>query len=162
MGLDMYLYAEKYVSGVEWTQGKDGVPSSKPSAEFSAILETAGLSPDDLRSEYPSARLMFQVAYWRKVNAIHQWFVDNCGDGVDECQPYDVQRADLVVLLMMVNEAIETRNGEVLAPQSGFFFGSTEIDEWYWKDLEATREMLTAIVDNPKFENYGFTYQASW
>ena len=26
------------------------------------------------------------VAYWRKANAIHSWFVENCQDGVDECQ----------------------------------------------------------------------------
>lgn len=162
MGLDMYLYAEKYVSGVEWERDENGVPSSKPSAEFSAIVETAGLELDDLRADYPSARLMFQVAYWRKVNAVHKWFVDNCGAGVDECQPYDVQNADLVILLMTVNEALDTRNPDVLPPQDGFFFGGTEIDEWYWRGLEETREMLTAILDNPKFIDYEFTYQASW
>ena len=31
-----------------------------------------------------------EVAYWRKFNALHNWFVQNCQDGVDECQYAEV------------------------------------------------------------------------
>jgi len=162
MGLDMYLYAEKYVPGTNWTRDENGVPSPVPNAEFEQVMNTAGLAPEDVRSEFPSARLSVQVAYWRKANAIHQWFVDNCGDGEDECKPYDVSRDDLTLLLRSVTEALDTRDGSVLPPQGGFFFGSTEIDEWYWEALTETQSILTAILDNPKFAEYDFTYQASW
>ena len=36
-----------------------------------------------------------EIAYWRKANAIHGWFVRNCADGVDECQPIAVSREAL-------------------------------------------------------------------
>lgn len=32
----------------------------------------------------------FEVAYWRKANMIHQWFVDNVQEGVDNCSTYYV------------------------------------------------------------------------
>lgn len=28
-----------------------------------------------------------EFAYWRKFNALHAWFVKNCQNGVDQCQP---------------------------------------------------------------------------
>jgi hypothetical protein len=158
----MYLYANKYVSGTDWFKNDKGDIQSKTSEAFSEMLKSAGLTPDDLQTDYPSAQLTIQVGYWRKVNAVHQWFVDNCGAGVDECRPYDVSRDDLTSLLRTVNEVLETRDHSQLPPQSGFFFGSTEIDEYYWSDLEGTRKMLTAILDNPKFAEVGFEYQASW
>lgn len=35
------------------------------------------------------------LAYWRKANAIHQWFVDHCQNGNDDCREYDVERSQL-------------------------------------------------------------------
>ena len=32
-----------------------------------------------------------QVAYWRKANAIHGWFVENVQDGDDDCGEYDIE-----------------------------------------------------------------------
>ena len=162
MGLDMYLYAKNYVSGTEWFKDENGDTQSKMSEAFSTMLSSAGLSPDDLQTDYPSAQLTIQVGYWRKVNSVHQWFVDNCGDGDDNCRPYSVDRADLHLLLRAVDEVLETRDHNLLPPQSGFFFGSTEIDEYYWSDLEGTRKMLKALLDNPKLNDWEFEYHASW
>lgn len=36
--------------------------------------------------------------YWRKANAIHNWFVANVQGGVDDCGDYDVEVSDLVKL----------------------------------------------------------------
>jgi len=162
MGLDMYLYANKYVSGNDWVRDSAGNLESKVSEAFSKMLESAGLEAGDLQTEYPSGELKIQVAYWRKVNAIHGWFVDTCGNGVDECQPYDVDIDHLGQLLREVKKVLETRDPSLLPPVGGFFFGSTEVDEYYWSDLEATRDMLTAILDNPKFADWEFSYRASW
>ena len=47
---------------------------------------------------------------------------------------------------------------EILPPTRGFFFGSTEIDEWYKQDLERTIEML-----EPELASGGdFYYSSSW
>lgn len=162
MGLDMYLYANRYISGTDWLRDENGDIQSKTSEAFSKVLEASGLDPADLKTEYPSATLNIQVGYWRKVNSVHQWFVDNCGGGEDNCRPCDVSRDDLALLLRTVNEALETRDHKVLPPQDGFFFGSTEIDEYYWADLEETRRMLTDILDNPRLSEWDFEYHASW
>lgn len=36
---------------------------------------------------------------------------------------------------------------ELLPTQSGFFFGSTDYDQWYWWDLEYTVEKLGKLLD---------------
>jgi hypothetical protein len=48
---------------------------------------------------------------------------------------------------------------ELLPSHSGFFFGSTEYDEWYFKDLTRTVEIIDRCLAS-KFDY--FEYQASW
>ena len=47
------------------------------------------------------------------------------------------------------------------ATESGFFFGSTDYDEYYWEDLENTKTMLTDILAEPE-DDAEFIYRASW
>jgi hypothetical protein len=162
MGLDMYLSAEKYLSGWEHRPAQDR-------EQFASVLETAGFDPAILPEYSPSATLAVTVMYWRKANAIHQWFVDNFANGVDECQEIGVPRDGLEALrnlcdiILGASEANRKSVAEEhLPPQAGFFFGSTEIDEWYWKDLETTRDELSRILANKSLAECDFTYRASW
>ena len=104
-----------------------------------------------------------QVGYWRKANQIHKWFVDYCQDGVDECQETFVSVETLKTLMAVVTDVLENKGKAqgLLPVESGFFFGSTEYDEYYWEDLEYTRKMLEEILaeDNT---NASFYYQSSW
>lgn len=161
MGLDMYLKASKYVSGVDFKRENDEFIREENPA-FAELLASAGLEKDDIRTDLPAGSIEFTVAYWRKVNSIHQWFVDNCADGEDDCRPVYVPREKLEELRDLVHEALAERDPDLLPPQGGFFFGSTEIDDWYWKDLEDTLDTLTKILANPKFEDWDFEYRASW
>lgn len=65
----------------------------------------------DTDKEYGSDEIYDSVAYWRKANAIHKWFVDNCGDGIDECQLMIVDKDDLEKLL---NTAQKVKDSSVL------------------------------------------------
>lgn len=47
-----------------------------------------------------------EIGYWRKANAIHGWFVRNCAEGVDECQPIAVSREQLEALRRDVQDAL--------------------------------------------------------
>lgn len=49
---------------------------------------------------------------------------------------------------------------ELLPPQEGFFFGSTEIDTYYMEDLIYTIETLNQELKNNKSGE--FYYNASW
>jgi hypothetical protein len=49
-----------------------------------------------------------------------------------------------------------------LPPREGFFFGGTDIDEWYWNDLKSTIAQLERVLTLPEFDNLSFYYQSSW
>ena len=152
MGLDMYLYRQQYVH-----------QRSDPST-YQNILAAVGITGTP---ESPHLAVAACVAYWRKANAIHKWFCDLDG-GRDECQRIPVTVAQLRELhnlaLMSLNVPADRAN--TLPTQSGFFFGSTEYDEWYEQDMKNTVEQLDRILsDIPEDANpwdYEFYYQASW
>lgn len=154
MGLDMYLYAEKYLSPHTF-MGED-LP-----AQHAAVTEAVGISTEE------HAILDVCVGYWRKANAIHGWFVENVQDGVDECQKSYVPRQALEALRVACQEVLDADDEDKenvaseqgLLPRAGFFFGSTEIDEWYEEDLRATVQ----IIDNAlELKDVDFAYRSSW
>ena len=104
-----------------------------------------------------------QVAYWRKDNAIHGWFIKNYADGVDDCKPIEVDRIGLITLRDICLRVAQANNTELamelLPPVSGFFFGSTTYDEYYYGDLNDTIEIINRCLES-KFDY--FEYQASW
>lgn len=51
---------------------------------------------------------------------------------------------------------------ELLPTQSGFFFGSTDYDEWYMEDLKDTVEILTQTLEETNFETQMIVYSSSW
>ena len=155
MGLDMYLTARKYISDYAFQNGEER-------ETIDAILGAVGLDRKALSDGAPGVEVSVNIGYWRKANAIHKWFVDNVQGGVDDCQLYSAKRSDLKELHRQVTEAISNKDGSVLPPKSGFFFGSLEIDQWYWADLKATSVMLNRILNDKAFEGFDFYYQASW
>jgi len=48
---------------------------------------------------------------------------------------------------------------DLLSTVNGFFFGSTEYDEWYINDIEDTIKQLEPILEE---EGGEFYYQSSW
>jgi len=47
------------------------------------------------------------IAYWRKANAIHSWFVKNVQGGVDDCGTYDVTKGQLFELFELVTTVLK-------------------------------------------------------
>lgn len=102
-----------------------------------------------------------EIGYWRKANAIHKWFVENCQGGEDNCATYAVSHEELKELKRVCEKVLQKpEEAEDLLPtQSGFFFGPTEYDEWYVQDLRDTIE----IVDWALTQNFDyFEYHSSW
>jgi hypothetical protein len=50
---------------------------------------------------------------------------------------------------------------EYLPTHSGFFFGSTEYDEWYFNDLKLTVEIVDRVLSNVP-DDWEFYYGSSW
>jgi hypothetical protein len=153
MGLDMYLTAKRYL----WTE-KDRELSAE-------INELIGVEADTQNRFNGSSLIVKGISvdamYWRKANAIHGWFVRRCQGGEDNCQEYYVSREQLEELVELCHEALDKPDHEVLEPTAGFFFGSYEKDEYYYKDLKDTIEGITKALSLPEKE-YDFYYQSSW
>ena len=155
MGLDMYLYAEKYVSAYSFSYDEEKELYSKPKSTLDA--------GEFVDPETPSVTVKFSVGYWRKANAIHNWFVNRVQGGEDDCGEYYVSREDLRLLKETCKQILEdnTKARELLPPKSGFFFGSTYIDECYFQDLAET----VAIIDKLEKhlpESWNIKYRSSW
>lgn len=167
MGLDMYLYADKYVSrknyDVKIADEKYGYDYATNEA-FQTIVSAVN-AESLVDNEWSGMTVSIPVGYWRKANAIHGWIVNNCADGLDECQRIYISRDKAKELVEACKAVLADKSlaEQLLPPQSGFFFGSYEIDEWYMRDLEQTIQIFEKVLAAAERDEIdGVTYQASW
>lgn len=150
MGLDMYLEKRTYVK--QWEH-------QKPEEQYSVEVTKGGESVkiDTKRVTH----IIEEIGYWRKANHIHRWFVDNIQDGVDNCGDYHIEQSKLKDLLEICKK-IKSDNSlaeELLPTASGFFFGGEDYDEWYYKDIDNTIEVLEEALSDTNADYY---YSSSW
>ena len=179
MGLDMYLYcypkkfkiqecreAEMYVDLLKYRKDH---PEKK--ITLKEWMGRDAKKPDQKLIDYckKHGQMVYEVAYWRKANAIHAWFERNCANGeLEDCTFIDVTEDDLLKLLSTCNlvlSRIETDSSyaeELLPTQSGFFFGSTEYDNWYIEDLKETIDIINRVLDETDFNEESIAYYAWW
>ena len=152
MGLDMYLYKKNYIWQGEWVN---------PEAKQEVIVKTGGEVDKKIKPERVKY-VVEEVGYWRKANQIHNWFVQNVQNGTDDCGNYYVSREKLEELLDICRiVSIDKEKAEQLLPTaSGFFFGGTEYDEWYYQDIEDTIKILEDILSDENGDD--FEYHSSW
>jgi hypothetical protein len=143
MGLDMYLNAKRFI----W-YNEDGV-SDLVSQAFPELKGRA------------VKQVIVEAMYWRKCNAIHKWFVDNVQEGTDDCGDYYVSREQLEALRQLILKVLDTKDARGLPPQEGFFFGSTDVDDYYWQDLRRTADELEKVLEEFP-ESWDFEYHSSW
>ena len=190
MGLDMYLYKKTYI-GAQY--------------EHRNVKGKIDITIGDKVVPVKFDRVCYieeSVGYWRKANAIHNWFVANVQSGEDDCKDYYVGIGDLKRLLDKCLEVKEKaiikegkiQNGytigengeriynmddgkfienaeeiaEILPTTDGFFFGSTEYDEYYMQDIDYTIELILGLLKEEeeieKLDLYSsdFIYSSSW
>lgn len=179
MGLDMYLMKELTVYG-EFDHrkvNKDEIKITTNGKEYSFYANEI-------------SEVTFQLLYWRKANAIHSWFVRNIQNGVDDCGRYNVSRAQLKELVKVCKQTLfildkadytedtstdfftnkeftyKTYNVDEdelpLTPTAGFFFGSLNIDEWFYSDVERTVKVLEKELETPEDCELSYIYHSSW
>ena len=169
MGLDMYLEIRKneYRSKYHQDNGSDlALEYPKDITEFIPNLTNLSIS----------RKTNYEVGYWRKANHIHNWFIQNCaykdecGNPIDDCRPIEITVDKLEKLLDNCKKVLADHSlAESLLPtQSGFFFGSTRYDEYYFDEIERTIKIIEPVIkfikhkleiDSYIWEVY---YQASW
>ena len=106
----------------------------------------------------------FEIGYWRKVNAIHGWFIRNCGKDYDDREML-VSKEQLQELLSLVIKVKQSKSNEIadelLPTESGFFFGDTEYDNYYFSSLDDTEKIIKSALETD-FSKYEVIYVASW
>lgn len=135
MGLDMYLNrfprhgenTAKELSAVEsylsWEEEPEEVKNKYTFEQWSGVKEDelpSDIVIDAFRSlytqkfdfwdedkAYPRDCISENVGYWRKANQIHNWFVQNVQDGVDDCEyHHEVTKEKLEQLRELCNELL--------------------------------------------------------
>lgn len=117
MGLDMYLYKETYIGG---------------NYEHNRITGDIDLYRNGEKLPIQLNRLSSvteEVAYWRKANQIHKWFVDNVQNGNDDCGTYTVTRQQLYTLVNLCKRVLSTRYKND-ANLGDLNVGSTDIEDY--------------------------------
>ena len=153
MGLDMYLTRKTYVK--QWSH-------QTPEEQFEITI-TKGGKPYDGIDISNVTNIEEEVGYWRKANQIHRWFVENVQNGVDNCGEYSVSKGELEELRNICTEVLNdhSKAEELLPSTSGFFFGNTDYDEWYYNDVEHTIEIIDKIFSESD-GNQDIYYSSSW
>ena len=155
MGLDMYLYGNQFI-GANFDHREVKAKCDIWIGKRQLAIDTSKLS-----------EMVFHLAYWRKASHIHNWFVVNCQSGKDDCGKYYVSAEQLEELSGLCQAILDKKeaNGqwrklaEELMPVQGFFFGTVELDEWYFHNLQETIDQFKTI---PVDGTYDFYYQSSW
>lgn len=180
MGLDMYLYREIETQNYNFVEPSKNVQilNIEPKVqdkEFKELLQKA-IEPD---KAFYSPKITIIGKTWRKVNAIHNWFINKAGVE-DDCTPFEIETEWLYELkdttseILNLYHAHKVEEASKLATlkmptTSGFFFGSTDIDSYYFQNLEDTLEFLeseTKLIEKFKDSNLSillsYEYRASW
>jgi hypothetical protein len=132
MGLDMYLYARKYV----------GTWRNEDSKQRDDVLTALDLEIDDLAEG--GIYIDLPVAQWRKAHKVHGWLVSKVQDGEDNCADYYIDRDTLNELREWCLDNVDQG-------------GLEDPDQ-----LQRTADLIEKILGNSKFHNLDFTYTSSW
>lgn len=169
MGLDMYLEIRKSEYRSKYSKDK----GSRLKLEYPKDITEFIPDLTDLRI---SRQTNYEVGYWRKANQIHNWFMQNCArrdeydNPIDDCRPIEITVDKLEELLETCKKVLADHSlaGSLLPTADGFFFGSTEYDDYYFGDLEQTVEIIEPVLKFAKhkleIKDYAWEvyYQASW
>ena len=137
MGLDMYLSKKNYI-GNKWKKPSQLVKVVVPKIEKETTPEIDNKRISEITEE---------MGYWRKANAIHNWFVQKVQYGKDDCKEHYVEREKLEELLNIVNKVLESselvvgkiKNGS--KSENGIMVDIIE-DGKYIKDPKVAMELL--------------------
>ena len=103
------------------------------------------------------------IGYFRKVNFLVKYF-ENLGFDVEHQLPFTITKENAEILLSRCNQVLEdnSKAPELLPTMEGFFFGSTDYDEYYVNDIKDTIDIVTKVLETTDFEKEMVYYVSSW
>lgn len=93
------MYAARRIYVKQWDH-------QQPEDRYSVLVTRGGQPATDVHPERIWS-VEEEAMYWRKANHIHNWFVENVQDGIDNCATYYVSPGHLKALLDACERVIE-------------------------------------------------------
>ena len=138
MGLDIYFHKTKRSN---WNKIKKEIDA------FNALPEEEK-NERYHKEEYPDKGFEpEEIGYFRKVNFLMQFF-----DYEGNCEYKVIDRSELEELQSRCNRVLNHKDDKELAasllpPQAGFFFGNTDINEYYYGDVKEVRDWVDKVLE---------------
>ena len=160
----MYFYARKttYKSFSKWDKS-----SKVDETDYPEDLKTFSdyIYGRNFKSVQTETR--YQIGYFRKFNALHSYIVKTFANGVDNCQDVLLYKEDVEKIKKVLDDVLNVHQQaekakEILPTQSGYFFGGTDYDEFYFNEVKVAADLMQNLLDNFDFESYQLVYRASW
>lgn len=166
MGLDMYLRSLPRIEGMDLDQILSAQANlHKHEKENDEMYQKIKMHIKHFEEFDMSWRSMFtDIAYWRKANQIHDWFVETVQGGQDDMSHYELTRDQLLELHNKCLEVLarETPPWDVLPTRPGPFFGNISYDHYYFHEIDRTKTLLENLLENFDFETNYILYHANW
>ena len=143
MGLDITFYKAKRLKDNETKERLEEIRKELDAEYLKSIDERNSKLINELEDEKEKINPWNEVAYFRKVNFLIPFFgyEENCSNiEIDKYQVEDLIEACKEVL------ANHDKASFLLPTQEGFFFGSTDYDDWYFDDVQNVKEKFEEIL----------------
>ena len=143
MGLDITFYKAKRLKDNETKERLEEIRKELATEYLKSIDERNSKLINELEAEKEKINPWNEVAYFRKVNFLIPFFgyEENCSNiEIDKYQVEDLIEACKEVL------ANHDKASFLLPTQTGFFFGSTDYDDWYFDDVQNVKEKFEEIL----------------
>lgn len=102
-----------------------------------------------------------QVGYFRKINSLFRWVSYNV-QSVDNCKSILIPKQKLEQLSADLNRLTKDNCMTIFPTSEGFFFGSTEYDQYYWSDVEEVKSWVSSTLKSFDFDNHDLFFWAWW
>lgn len=143
MELDITFYKAKRLKDNETKERLEEIRKELATEYLKSIDERNSKLINELEDEKEKINPWNEVAYFRKVNFLIPFFgyEENCSNiEIDKYQVEDLIEACKEVL------ANHDKASFLLPTQEGFFFGSTDYDDWYFDDVQNVKEKFEEIL----------------
>lgn len=99
-----------------------------------------------------------EIGYFRKVNFLMTFF-----NYEGNCEFKEIAKYELEDLVERCNAVLTASNRkekaeDLLPTQSGFFYGSTEYDKYYYEDVKEVRDWASGVLNDLKDEEMVLMY----
>ena len=191
MGLNMYLYKTKKVTGfsaIDYIYAEKALDYKQAKAyakvhgeSFTDTLKDWGVpesmtlkKAETLESEYKNVgthvewfSIFDKVGQWRKAEHIHALFVNKVQGGTDDCSYYFVSKDHFLELketcekVLALRKEMEARLEDLIPTKSGYFFGETDYSAYYFQTVKDTLEIVDGILESGDFDKEVYLYHSS-